>query len=113
MTDFDRFKRSCERWKTKFGLSDWRLLFKQVKNESSSPIARVFSDVEARVATIEWHSSVSVSDVYRIDEVAKHELLHVMLADWGHIIALLASNSHSAAMREEHRLITRLMVVIA
>lgn len=105
---FEEFRRHCEIYRRRFGLSDWRITYHREKDTQT--VARVAMSVTLRFARVMWSDNPDRDATPK--EIAKHEMLHLMLADLVHVVAALASDTHDAAILEEHRLIQRLMNVI-
>jgi len=109
VNDLQRFEKACRKWAKRFGLSDWRLIVERGPKEPDPPIARIYNHVDARVARVLLFQN---DKHLPIDKAAKHELLHTLLADWGHVVGKRGEDGHPDCVKEEHRLIERLMNII-
>lgn len=110
MSDFARFKAACLDWQRKLGLQDWRLVIKYEKGAGSEG---QFADVDyhtaGRNAVIMFYGKSDTTQP--VERRARHELLHVFLADLLAIAAKRGADHHPDVVLEEHRLIERLLKV--
>lgn len=78
---FQVFKEACEEYLKSWGLQAWNV--KYVQEEMKDAYARVWKDLESMLATIAlsktWNNSVRPLNDVEIKEVAKHEVLHLLL----------------------------------
>jgi len=102
----DRFKAACRKWRAKFGLTDWRFVYKTAEDDNEH-----FGYV-----TYNWDSRRAIITLVRdtngegnVEATALHETLHVLLADLLATAAQRGSDTHPDVAREEHRVIERLM----
>lgn len=77
------FKKHVEKWAPRLGLAGWHMAVDWATDTDVSALAYVRINAEARIATVylckDWTGSVyTVKD---LEEVAVHELLHIVLAD--------------------------------
>ena len=105
------FRRHCEYWHRRFGLTDYQLIVEHRERQSDdTAMARVHISVDSRIATVKWFDHPE--PVLSLRNLAKHEMLHVLLSDFVFTAASLRSNEHDDVIREEHKVIARLMDVI-
>lgn len=102
----DRFEFACRKWQVTFGLTDWTLHFATAKADGSHE-AEVAYNSENRHATITFY--IGVKDALAPERVALHEMLHVLFADMLDASCRRASDGHPDVLREEHRVIERLL----
>lgn len=100
------FERACRRWQVTLGLTDWTFSFKTAKADGVHE-AEVMYNCETRCAIFTYY--VGVDDACTPARIALHEMLHVLLADMLSIAARRADDNHPDALREEHRVIERLL----
>lgn len=109
------FRDECLRLQKEWGLLHWTLQF---KTKPSKPKrvdeAMVDFDCETRHATMTYW--IGVEDALHPKDVAKHEMLHLLLADL--VLAAVnaprgeAGENDPTVAREEHKLIEILLKVI-
>ena len=106
------FELGCREWAQKLGLSEWRLVFSAAP-VPGGPLARTVLDCSALLAHFVWNlSSTDLGDFSSPSEIAKHEVLHVLLhrlvctaAETRKIVGVLVDS-------EEHSVIQRLLGVL-
>ena len=77
--DFDTFKSACEFWINKFNLSGWEIFIYQRNPEDMDALAATRVDnLDDREAMIEFFGKCKYTINW--DEVALHEVLHIVLA---------------------------------
>ena len=101
--EFDRFKKAVEKWIDKLGLTDWNweITFEELPEETHG---RACFDKTARLARIVYNKNANSNPLkyYKPEEVALHEVLHVLFAD-------IVPDEKQV---EEHKVIARLMKVL-
>lgn len=108
-TDFETFKKECNKWINKFGLYDWDMKYQFVEMDDSA--GRCVTNYVASAATIVLNPNFSnslVDKATHIKEIALHEVLEVMLSP---LTALIGERSYDEgeAEHQKHRIIQRLM----
>ena len=78
--DFATFKAACEFWINKFNLSGWEIfIYQRNPEDMSDALSSVrVSDLNSRQATIEFFGKVKSDIIW--EEVALHEVLHIVIA---------------------------------
>lgn len=109
MSDFIKFKAACGRWRKALGLMDWRVEYNSTRREKENG-ARCQTDSQCRHALITYN--LARDTPHTLDELACHEMLHVVFADYSIICAKRGDSNHEDATREEHRIIERLLGVM-
>lgn len=107
--DYAAFQKACRHWQLRFGLTDWRIDYRSIKDEARHG-ASVQASVESRHAIISYNTARESG--HTINQLACHEVLHLLLADFGATAAIRADRHHADAAIEEHKLIERLLAVI-
>lgn len=107
--DFAAFREACSHWQKRFGLTDWRIDYRSIKDEAHHGAA-VQASIESRHAIISYNTFRETG--HTISQLACHEVLHLLLADFGATTALRADRHHADAALEEHRVIERLLSVL-
>lgn len=106
------FELGCREWMQKLGLSEWRIVFRAGESPGGA-FARTVLDCTALTAHFVWNlSSTDLGDFQSPAEIAKHEVLHVLLhrlvctaAETRKIVGVLVDS-------EEHSVIQRLLGVL-
>lgn len=101
------FERACLVWQARLGLTDWTIRFGVEKGDGTK-WAHVDYDVDARQVQI---TAYTFRELPRVspDRIAMHEMLHILLADYVSIAANRGTDTHADVVREEHRVIERLL----
>lgn len=102
------FEKSCRAWQTKLGLTDWTLRFKVEKGDGTE-YARVDLGLESRQVDVRAFLPDRGEHKASPSRIALHEMLHLLLADLTYSAAARGSDSHADVIREEHRVIERLL----
>lgn len=102
------FEEGCKKWQTRLGLTDWSLRY--TTGKPGRNIATVDYNQDTRRVT----ATAYVNDDMPEDpeRVALHEMLHILFADFVAISAARASDMHPDVVREEHRMIERLLTAM-
>lgn len=107
---FAEFEKHCLSWQTRLGLQDWRFIMQHEDGEGpDGQFADVSYDRRTRTARFMFYSKTETAQP--IERRARHEVLHVLLADVLGEAAACRSDEHPDVVREEHRLIERLLKV--
>lgn len=121
------FREECVRWQKTFGLTDWTLAFKSEPAQGLDE-AECYSDCNTRHATMTFY--YGVEDALHPNDVALHEMLHLLVADLVlttiEVARQLKTNdatkaddeieeaeNHPLVGRVEHMLIERLIKVLS
>lgn len=108
-TDFETFKKECNKWINKLGLHEWDVKYQFVDMNGSD--GRCYTSYIASSATIALSPSFSnllIDKKTHIEGTALHEVLEMMLSP---LTALVGERSYDEAETEHqtHRIIQRLM----
>ena len=80
--DFKLFKTECQKWIDKFELNEWKVYYKH-QSLKKSVFAEINSNLHGRVTIItlekDWPMEGIESIEDSIKEVAKHEVIHLLL----------------------------------
>jgi hypothetical protein len=108
--EFERFTAKVQSLVSDMGLTEWNL---QIIHEQIGDrvIARTTYDTVSKIASIRLTINIEgdfgvVTDVERL---AIHEVLHLLLADWGETVAKMRDANHELAIAQEHAVLNRLM----
>jgi hypothetical protein len=104
--DLNTLETESRKWIDKLGLYDWDCKFAQINKEGAN--GHCILNPNSRKATI--CLCEPIEEIVTIEEIAKHEVLEILLADVGF---LLASFYNETVVSDElHKVINRLMVVL-
>ena len=105
-----RFEASCRKWQAMLGLTDWTLHFKMEKGDGTKH-ANVQYTCDSRQVIVTSFIERGEADGTRAtpERIALHEMLHIALADYCTAAARFASDTHDDVIREEHKVIERLL----
>jgi len=109
--DFNKFVSHCKFWLNKFGITEWEIDFKHHQIDSA---ARTTYNCTAKLAcfqlTIRGEGDFCLqSDLNRL---ALHEVIHLLLADFGYSISETKDYQSDLAIAHEHAVVMRLMKAI-
>ena len=80
--DFEIFKKRCEYWRKELGLHRWKVYYEHKKTTDDESYAETRPNTSDRIASIvldtRWDSEPKTPE--KLDEIAKHEILHLLLA---------------------------------
>lgn len=109
---FSVFRREVEHWVRRFGLTDWKVsvVHNKKPNERRAGIAYNTENRSARITYFSKQTGPQLME-QSPDKSALHEVLHLLLAD-AMAVAARRGDNHDDAIREEHRVIERLMGAI-
>ncbi len=109
--DLGEFKRHAVYWIERFGLKDWRINFKS-EPQQDGRMASININGEARVAEIILRTGKEKERDQPLERLALHEVLHLVLNDFAQTIARRADDLHPDSVREEHKVLERLIPVL-
>jgi hypothetical protein len=106
------FELACREWVQKLGCTEWRVVF-STRESPGGAFASTFLDCSACTAHFVWNlSSTDLGDFPSPSEIAKHEVLHVLL----HRLVCTAADTRKIdgvlVDSEEHSVIRRLLGVL-
>jgi len=82
-TDFDVFQKESKYWISKFGLTNWEIMFRHNPEDDETDRALCYIEPQSHIATLvlphSWYS-VEPSD-YLIRRSAFHEVMEILLAE--------------------------------
>ena len=78
--DFKKFKKYCNYWIDKLGLTEWHFYF-EFKETRKDKSASAISDITARVATITLNSKIDSTKDEDLNKIALEEIGHILLAN--------------------------------
>ena len=108
----ERFYSACAHWVSTLGLTEWRVQFHEF-HEPDEAYARVVPEFESCLCSFGWNTAGSdLGDMKSPEQIAKHEVLHVLL----HRLICVAAETRkpfgSIVNSEEHCVIQRLLGVL-
>lgn len=107
---FAAFRKACLKWQQQLGLQDWRLMFELDREAEPERHARVHYNIANRAAKLIYCARSETDQ--SIERLALHEMLHLLVAEALELAGARADGSHADVIREEHRVIERLLKVL-
>lgn len=104
---FEQFKGYCRQWLAKFGLTDWEIYYSH--EDSEDACAWCGRKYEGKIATLGLCIDLSTQEPTpaNLHKWARHEVMHVLLADLAHLVNL-RSITDNIVSATEHAVIRRL-----
>lgn len=109
---FAVFRREVERWVSAFGLKDWKvhIVLDTEPNERNAEISYNWDNRTARITYFTKQTGTRLM-VQPPEKSALHEVIHLLMAD-AMMTAGKKGDAHEDTVREEHRIVERLMGVL-
>jgi competence CoiA-like predicted nuclease len=109
--DFSQFKKSVLFWLKKFGITEWEIDFKQHQIDS---VAITTYDNKSKLACFQLSINAEYDFCGQLDmhKLALHEVIHLLLADFGYVIQETKYFDSDLAISHEHAVVMRLMKAI-
>ena len=104
--DIEAFRKSVEIWRDYLGINDWDV-YVEAGDLNDGTIADVSRCIDTRSAVVRLHSLPGEDKDKVIDDTARHEMIHVLLADLS-ALAHGRESTHEDIEREEEKLVVRL-----
>lgn len=79
--DFELFKKECQKWIDRFELSNWNVYFYHGNDEDKQIVAQIYTELTKRSVAVNLNTEIDENIVLNIPEIAKHEMIHLLLAD--------------------------------
>jgi hypothetical protein len=117
MTDFTRFEKAARHWLGRLGLTDWHVEIVAPKSGDDGRTAAISFNETNRKARISWYGTPkdrgrdALATTIPPETHALHEVLHLLFADMTSM-AGKRGESHEDSIREEHKVIERLLAVM-
>ena len=114
--NFDYFKKRCEYWLAKFGLNGWKIRY---EFKSIGANANMIANGNKHIVTIGLDTEIDFDEFIKtmtleeyLDELAKHECLHVLLARYTNIAEARYCNEEEIVAAEEEIVIKLIGLII-
>lgn len=110
--DFEVFSKAIHHWVEKLHLQQWRI---HIKHSPIQNYAETHYNCTSHQVTFILTTGVEELHLmpYTIEELAKHEVLHLLLSEWGWVVAQCKNDYDQVAVGKEHAIINTLMEVIS
>ena len=111
--DFKVYRAHVDGWLKKFGISEWSVEYQHAQI-GDRVAAQVQYDCRAKSAVFRL-TKVKEGDYgmgSTIEELALHEVLHLLIADYGWTASTVKDDMADVVVSHEHELINRLMRVL-
>lgn len=113
--DFQAFKAECQKWIERFGLSEWKVEYHHHDfGDDNRKQAQCCYSVDSKAAALRLAKRV-LPDAFGyipLREAARHEVLHLLLAEYCDVCVASEANSDVALVAAEHSVINRLLRVL-
>ena len=109
--DFEEFKQHVNKWMARLDVTGWRIGFAQrqmpdtalTTYDSVAKIACFQLTIEQSGDFCRWESS---------DDLALHEVIHLLLADLVRTAAVLGDDTHNLVVAREHEVVHKLVAAL-
>lgn len=108
---FKQYVKYCKYWVNKFGITEYDIDYKHHKFESA---ARTTYDCKAKLACFQLTTKGEGDYCFQSDlnKLALHEVIHLLLADFGNTIHETKDSNSDLAIAQEHQVVMRLIKVL-
>ena len=108
--DFQLFKKECNKWINKFELHDWDIVYEFTRNSGDAGgCSTKYEDCQAIIKfDMEFVDGHLISKSTHIKEIAKHEMIELMLAPIN-ILGKSRVFDETEFNHQRHRIIMKLM----
>jgi hypothetical protein len=106
--EFKQFSSSVNYWMNKFGITEWEY---EIIHKQTDAAARTTYNNKSKLACFQLTKSIDYDFCGQSDmnKLALHEVLHLLLADFGYAIDETKSYDSDLAIAHEHAVVMRLM----
>ena len=111
--DFQLFKKECKKWISRFELHDWDIVYEFTRNSGDAGGCHTkYEDCQAIIKfDMEFVDGHLISKSVHIKEIAKHEMIELMLAPIN-ILGKSRAFDESEFNHQRHRIIMKLMRIL-
>lgn len=109
--DFKQYKKAVLYWLDRFGITEWDVDFKHHKIDSA---ARTTYNNISKLVCFQLTTKIEFDfcDQDDINKLALHEVIHLLLADFGYAIEKTNSYDSDLVIAQEHAVVMRLIRAI-
>jgi len=112
-SDFKHFAAKVQWLVSKMGLTEWHLSITHEQIGSGVAAQTQYNTISKNASIrLTIHSDGDYGFIDEVEKLAIHEVLHLVLADWGETIAKMQNANHDLAVAQEHAVLNRLMRII-
>ena len=106
--DFKAFKTSVNYWIDRFGITEWDIDFMQHKIDSA---ARTTYNNKSKLVCFQLANKICYDYCPQLNmhKLALHEVIHLLLADFGYVIQETKDYDSDLAIAQEHIVVMRLI----
>ena len=106
--DFKLYKKSVLYWLNRFGITEWEIDFKHHQIDS---VARTTYNCTSKLACFQLtkESQFDYCEQSNIGKLAFHEVIHLLLADFGNAIQETKIFDSDLAISQEHAVVMRMI----
>ena len=111
--DFKQFKASVIYWLDKFGITEWE--YEIVQRQLDVASATTTYNNKSKLACFQLTHNIEYDFCLQADvgRLALHEVLHLLLADFGYAIQETKEYDSDLAIAQEHAVVMRMMKALA
>lgn len=110
--DFKDFEMYIHDWINKFGITEWD--YEVMHNQLDGSAARTTYNNKAKIACFQLTVNIEYDFCHQSDlnKLALHEVIHLLLADFGYVLAETKDQWADLVIAHEHAVVMRLLKVI-
>jgi hypothetical protein len=110
--NFNQFKISVKYWLNEFGITEWEIDYKHHQIDSA---AQLTYNNKSKLACFSLTKKGKADFCFQDDlnRLALHEVIHLLLADFGYAIKESGDFDSDLAIAQEHAVVMRLMKALA
>jgi hypothetical protein len=111
--DFEKFETKVHSLINDVGLTEWHLSITHEQIGSGVAAQTQYNTVSKNASIrLTINAEGDFGFVTDVEQLAIHEVLHLVLADWGETVAKMQNANHDLAVAQEHAVLNRLMRII-
>ena len=109
--DFKLFKKECEKWLKRLGLSDWDVHFEFITVESAASCRANYMQMNADIMMATEFSNLLIDKTEYIKQIALHECLELLLMPMNMLAGDRTFNEEESD-HQRHRVINTLIKIL-
>jgi hypothetical protein len=111
--DFDKFTAKVQSLINELGMTEWHLTLSHEQIGDRVVAQTSYNTVSKNaIVRLTINAEGEFGFVVDAEKLATHEVLHLVLADWGETVAKMQNTSHDLSVAQEHAVLHRLMRII-
>lgn len=107
--DFKEFKKAVIYWLDRFGITEWEIDYKHHQLDNAA--ARTTYNNKAKIACFQLTKKIQYDFCHQGDlyKLALHEVIHLLLADFGYAIQETKDYDSDLVIAHEHAVVMRIL----